>query len=77
VSGARTAIGAFGGALKSTLAVALGAAVMRATLERSNVRPVMSEQMKSCLPNKLKDQGSIEIEQSAKIWNVSATPVPI
>lgn len=77
VSGARTAIGAFGGELKSTSAMTLGAAVMRATLERANVRPVMSEQMKACVPNKLKEHKSIEVEQSAKEWDDSATPVTI
>ena len=77
VSGARTAIGAFGGALKNTSSVALGAAVMRATLERVHVRPVISEQMKVCIPDKLKEQGPIEVEKSAEPWDSSATPITI
>lgn len=77
VSGARTAIGAFGGALKNASTVMLGAAVMRATLERVNVRPVINEQMKVCVPDKLKKQGLIEVEKSAEAWDSSATPITI
>jgi acetyl-CoA C-acetyltransferase len=51
VSGARTAIGTFGGALKNVSAVTLGSAVMRATLERANLRPVINEQMNFGIPD--------------------------
>ena len=77
VSGARTAIGAFGGALKNISAVTLGTAVMRATLERVNVRPVINEQMKACVPEKLKEQGLIEVEKNAKAWDPAAKQISI
>ena len=77
VSGSRTAIGAFGGALKNISAVTLGAAVMRATLLSANVRPVMDEQMKGCMPDKLKDQGLTDVEKKAETWDPGATPITI
>ncbi len=77
VSGARTAIGAFGGALKNVSSVMLGSAVMRAALERSNLRPVVGEEMKAVAPEKLKAQGPIELERNADEWDASATPVAI
>jgi acetyl-CoA C-acetyltransferase len=77
VSGARTAIGAFGGALKNVSSVMLGSAVMKAALERPNLRPVVGEEMKAVAPEKLKDQGPIELERNADEWDASATPVAI
>ena len=40
VSGARTPVGSFGGALKNEPVVALGALVLRETLKRAGLRPV-------------------------------------
>ena len=42
VSGCRTAVGAFGGSLKNTPVVDLGAAVMRETLRKAGLRPTAS-----------------------------------
>ena len=77
VSGARTAVGTFGGALKSTPVVELGALVIRDVLKRINLKPVMSELMKSGIPESLKDQGRIDLEKDGGDWDDGATPVVI
>ena len=77
VSGARTAIGSFGGVLKSVPVVQLGATVMKETLKRANVRPVPSEDMLAAAPDALKDQGVIELEEKGMDWDDSAQPIAI
>ncbi|WP_028314019.1 thiolase family protein [Desulfatibacillum aliphaticivorans] len=77
VSGARTAIGSFGGVLKSVPVIQLGSTVMKETLKRVNLRPVVSEAMLSAAPDALKDQGVIELEEKGMDWDDSAQPVAI
>ncbi len=57
VSGVRTAIGAFGGALKSVSVVELGSVVLKDVLKRVNLKPVIDEELKQYAPDKLKSQG--------------------
>ena len=68
VSGARTAVGAFGGSLMSVPVVDLGATVMKETLKKAGLRPQPSDTVKSAGPDALKDQGLIELEKSAMDW---------
>jgi acetyl-CoA C-acetyltransferase len=77
VSGARTAVGSFGGGLKSIPVVELGALVMRDVLKRVNLRPVASDQMKRGVPESLKDQGLIALEKEGAAWDDNAAPVVI
>ena len=77
VSGARTAIGAFGGSLKSVSAVELGSIVMREVLKKIDLKPIKSEQMQAYAPDKLKSQGLTEIERGYAAWDESAAPVSI
>jgi len=77
VSGARTAIGNFGGALKGVSAIDLGSLAIREALVRADVRPVPSDEMKSDGPEKLRDQGLTELEQDAIAWNNDATPITV
>lgn len=77
VSGVRTAIGAFGGALKNISAVELGSLVMRDVLKRANIRPVPNEQTKNCIPERLKDQKLSKFERNSVKWHKSAIPVTI
>jgi len=69
VSGARTAVGAFGGSLKSVPVVDLGATVMQATLKKAGLRPHCDAALKAAGPKALQDQGLIELEQKAMDWN--------
>ena len=77
VSGARTAIGGFGGALKDVPAIDLAALVIKETLKRANLRPAASPSMKDAVPEKLKDQGLIELEKKAGAWSGDAQPVAV
>ena len=63
VSGARTAIGAFGGSLKDIPAIELGAAVIKEALKRAGLRPKSGEELLGCGPAALKSDGIIELEQ--------------
>jgi acetyl-CoA C-acetyltransferase len=77
VSGARTAVGTFGGGLKDVPVVTLGATVMKEAIKRAGLRPVPGESMLENAPDKLKDQGPVELETDAADWNESDVPVTI
>ena len=63
VSGSRTAHPAFGGSLKNTPVVSLGASVMQETLRKAGLRPAASAALLDVAPAKLQDQGQIELEK--------------
>jgi len=65
VSGARTAVGAFGGSLKSTPVVQLGALVLKETLKKAGVRPVASDNLIRFEPDALNGTGMIDLEKEA------------
>jgi len=77
VSGTRTAIGTFGGGLKSVSVVELGSIVMQEVLKKIQVRPVKSDQMQEFAPDKLKPQGLTEFEKKYATWDDSAAPITI
>ncbi len=74
VSGARTPVGSFGGALKSVSAIDLGSLAINEAVKRAGLRPVISDEMKAVSPDKLKDQGIIDLESKLAQWDDSATP---
>ncbi len=77
VSGARTAIGAFGGSLKGATAIELGALVIREALKRAGVRPKSGEQLLSYGPDALKSDGIIELEKKHDDYDSSLQPVQV
>ncbi len=77
VSGSRTAIGAFGGALQSVPVTQLGALVIKDVLNRAGLKPAVSDRMKDLAPETLKDQGLIELEQKNADWNDSQASVVV
>lgn len=77
VSGARTAIGNFGGSLKSVPVVELGSLVMKDVLKRAGLRPVVGDVMGAAAPEVIKDRGKIELERKADDWDASHTPVVV
>jgi acetyl-CoA C-acetyltransferase len=77
VSGSRTAIGTFGGGLKDVPVTELGAVVMKDVFKRADLRPVSSAVMQDAAPDKLKDQGLIELENKSYDWNDNAQPVAV
>jgi acetyl-CoA C-acetyltransferase len=77
VSGARTAIGAFGGGLKTVSVVDLGALVMKAALKRAGLRPEPGADVKALAPDKLQGRGLAEPEKAGHDWDAGATPVNV
>jgi len=77
VSGSRTAVGSFGGSLKDTSVVSLGASVMRETLRKVGLRPVAGKEMLTVAPAKLQDQGLIDLETKAGDWDRAAAEITI
>src|SRR4030042_1971028 len=77
VSGARTAIGAFGGCLKDIPVVELGAAVIKEALKRAGLRPKSGEQLLSQGPDALKPDGIIEMEKKHYDYDSSLDPVQV
>ncbi|RLC65587.1 MAG: acetyl-CoA C-acyltransferase, partial [Chloroflexi bacterium] len=77
VSGARTAIGAFGGSLKDIPAVELGVAVIREALKRAGLRPKSGEELLSYGPDALKPEGIVELEQRHYAYDSSLHPIQV
>jgi len=77
VGGSRTAVGNFGGSLKTVPVVDLGALVMKDLLKKLNLRPVPPADNDELAPAKLTDQGRIELEQTAYDYDEAATPVAL
>jgi acetyl-CoA C-acetyltransferase len=77
VSGARTAIGAFGCSLKDIPVVELGAAVIKEALKRAGLRPKSSEELLSYGPDALKSDGMIELEKKHYGYDSSLHPVQV
>jgi len=77
VSGARTAIGAFGGSLKDIPVVELGAAVIKEALRRAGLRPKSGEGLLGCCPDALKPDAIIELEKKHYDYDSSLHPVQV
>lgn len=77
VSGARTAIGNFGGGLKDVPVVQLGSTAIKAVLQRAGLRPVAGDTMLATCPDKLKGQGLVEPEKKGYVWDDAAAPITI
>ncbi len=77
VSGVRTAVGNFGGSLKSVPAVQLGALVMKEVLKRKNLRPQVSQMMVQDRPSRLQENEPIALETEVDDWDKNAVPLTI
>ncbi|WP_419174102.1 acetyl-CoA C-acetyltransferase [Desulfosediminicola sp.] len=77
VSGKRTAIGAYGGTLKDTPVVDLGAAVLKETLKSAGLRPVTSEECSRFAPEPLAGAGKIELEQQYDDYDAGLQSIEI
>ena len=75
VSGVRTAVGSFGGVLKSVPVVELGSYVMKDVLKRVGLKPAVDSYQNEFSPDTLKDQGMIELEKKGYDYDESLTPV--
>ena len=77
VSGARTPVGAFGGSLKTTPVVDLGAMVLKETLKKAGLKPVTTENLIRFEPDLLKGGGMIELEKKHFDYDDSLQPVQV
>jgi acetyl-CoA C-acetyltransferase len=76
VSGARTAIGSFGGALKDVPVVQLGTLVIKETLKRAGLRPKTGKKLLDVGPDALRND-VCEVEQKPNDWNTSLKEVQV
>ncbi len=77
VGGVRTAVGAFGGALKNTAVVDLGALVIHDALKRLNLKPVASQAVLDLAPEALRENDPIELEERYQDWPDAAQTVTV
>jgi acetyl-CoA C-acetyltransferase len=77
ISGVRTPIGNFGGSLKETPVVQLGALVIREALKRAGLRPEAGTALTDVGPEALKGEGLTELEKKHGDWDQSLKPVQV
>jgi acetyl-CoA C-acetyltransferase len=77
VSGARTPVGTFGGSLKDIPVTQLGALVLKETLKRAKLRPVVSEGLAALEPDAIKGRGMIDLEKAAYDYDDTFQPVQV
>ena len=75
VSGARTAVGSFGGSLKGVRVVDMGALVIREAIRRAGLRPEVSDAVRSCRPDVFGDAGKTDLQKKHYDYPDAATPV--
>src|SRR4030042_415427 len=77
VSGVRTAIGNYGGALQDVPAVKLGSIVIKEALKRAGLKPKRDPEVLSYAPESLKGEGLIELEKKYSDWGDSLREVRV
>lgn len=77
VSSSRTAVGAYGGSLKSIPVAELGAITLKQTLKNACLRPVASEDSIQMGPEAIRDEGTIELETRYNDYDDSLAPVMV
>lgn len=77
VSGVRTAIANYGGALKDTPVVKLGSIVIREALKTAGLRPEVDAEVLRLAPEAFKGDGLIELEKKHSDWDKSLKEVSI
>jgi len=77
VSAVRTAVGAFGGALRDVPVVDLGKTAIKEVLKRAGVRPIVPDEVKELRPVVLKGIEKSEVEAKYMDWDESLQPLKI
>jgi len=75
VSGARTAVGEFGGSLKGVSVVELGRLVIKEAIKRAGLRPTINDFIKSCRPDVFGEFDMTELQKKHYDYDESLTPV--
>ena len=77
VSGARTAIGSFGGSLKDVPVVKLGAIVIREVLKKAGLKPVTKKEVLDLSPEVFKGTGLTELEKTHGQWEGASKEIQV
>jgi acetyl-CoA C-acetyltransferase len=77
VSGTRTPVGAFGGSLKGTPVVQMGALVLKETLKRAGLRPLASPEVNRFAPEPFQGSGMTGLEKGVYDYADSLQPVHV
>ena len=77
VSAKRTAVGSFGGTLKTVAAKDLGALVIRETLLSIGLKPEVPQSLAKLGPNPLQDKGLAPVEQEYWNWPEGNMPITV
>ena len=77
VSGVRTAIGNYGGALQNIPVVKLGSSVIKEALKKVGLRPKRDPEVLSYAPEVFKDGGLIDLEKKYADWDDSLKAIRI
>src|SRR5512144_650497 len=75
VTGARTAVGSFGGSLKDVRTVDIGALVIREAIRRAGLRPEVSPAVRGFCPDVFRDVERTEIQKKHYDYPETLTPV--
>jgi len=75
VSGARTAVGTFGGSLKDVRCIDLGALVIKEAIKRAGLRPTITDFIKSCRADAFGEFDKTPINEKHYDYDPSLTPV--
>ena len=77
VSGARTPVGSFGGSLKTTPVVQLGTLVLKETLKKVNLKPIITDAKLQYEPDAIKGIGMIDLEKKGYDYDDTSQPIQI
>ena len=77
VSGVRTAVGNFGGALRDVPVIQLGSLVIKEALKKAGLRPKVSDESASYSPNIFHGEGLSELEKKYSKWDEALHPVSV
>lgn len=77
VSGARTPVGVFGGTLKDSPVVQLGALVLKEALRKVGFRPLATDDLTQFEPDIFRGKGMVDLEKEAYDYDDSLQPVQI
>ncbi|MEI7590167.1 MAG: acetyl-CoA C-acyltransferase, partial [Deltaproteobacteria bacterium] len=75
VSGARTAVGEFGGSLKGVRVVDLGSLVIKEAIKRAGLKPAISDEIKDCRADALGKFDMTEIQKKNYDYDSALKPV--
>ncbi len=75
VSAVRTAIGGFGGSLKGTPVVKMGAVVIREAMKRAGLRPIVPDELAGFAPEPLQGKGPCKPVEETGPWDEGLRPV--